>query len=395
MDLVMADSVGNAPQGRRWVALTAGIALLVIAVFVAAKSGSCAPQPSVSASGHTHTNSSGAGEGADDQSRPTALSQADASASAAESDASRRRGQGEVLARAEWGRDAGQVGRTRPDEANPEAPMAFVVQPDGTVIVLDQVNRRLQRFARDGSLLAPIALSLRAPQDLVLGPNGSLVVTDRLLDERVAVLDADGRERGRIPIVGSGIEHAGNVTSTIVDRDEILLERQHTRLVRAGRTDGTPLVGDAGARDTVPGRPTRDGTAFLRAGITETEAGRVYVTRLARPSEDHVYTRELRVPMQAVQILLLDSDRAGTIYLAVAGPDRTPVGQDAAIDAPHRLVLVCLEGSRGAVLGQVAIRANQGAEETFREFFVPDEGGAVYAARSERGVEYQRYDCRP
>lgn len=382
----------SAPMNRTWIVVT-GAGLAAVMAFVMMRSSSCAPQPATSASNNTHNQSSGSSTQRADRVATTPVAD-DASANANASDASARRAQGEVLARGEWGDDAGQLGRRQPQEANPEAPMAFVVQPDGTVVVLDQVNRRLQRYGRDGRPLAPIALSLRAPQDVTLGPGGSLVVTDRLLDERVAVLDADGRERGRIPIVGSGIEHAGNVTGTIVDGDDILLERQHSRVVRAGHTDGTPAVGDAGLRDTLPGRPTRDGSAFLRAGITEPETGRVYVTRFARPSEEHVYTREVRVPMQAVQIHLLDTDRQGTIYLAVAGPDRVAVGQDAAIDAPHRLVLVCLEGSRGAVLGQVTIRANRGAEETYRDFFVMDEGGAVFASRGESGVEYQRYDCR-
>ena len=46
----------------------------------------------------------------------------------------------EVFARAEWGNGQGRLGRIRPDEANPEAPMSLAQANDGTVVVLDQVN---------------------------------------------------------------------------------------------------------------------------------------------------------------------------------------------------------------------------------------------------------------
>src|SRR5262245_33049182 len=47
---------------------------------------------------------------------------------------------------ARWGSAPGQLGRRRGSEEAPEGPMSFAVGPGGDVLVLDQVNARVQRF---------------------------------------------------------------------------------------------------------------------------------------------------------------------------------------------------------------------------------------------------------
>jgi hypothetical protein len=81
---------------------------------------------------------------------------------------------------------------------------------------------------------------------------------------------------------------------------------------------------------------------------------------------------------------MLDSDRAGTIYIA-AEVERGEQGV---------VVLTCREPQRGATIGTAELPANTMPEETFRDMVVQDDGGVVYAVRSEQGVTYARASCR-
>jgi len=304
--------------------------------------------------------------------------------------------QGAVIARASWGSGPDQLAHSRPQEANPEAPMSHVVGPDGTIHVLDQVNRRIQRFSRDGRHLGSTAISLLGAQDLALTRDGNYVVLDRLADRTIAIVGQDGRERARLPIVGQGIERTGYVTGMFVDGNDVLLEREHGPLVRVGDSNG----GDTQNREEVPGRPTRDGRAWITAGITEQSEGRLYINAVARPSRDHMYTRELRVPMETRALVMLDSDARGVIYLGALGVPRSSVGTapvtgaDGGTEGNERILLMCIDGATGRPTGQTTLPPNTSADETYRDFTVPDEGGVIYQVRNDQGVEYRRYDCR-
>lgn len=332
------------------------------------------------------------------QSTPNGANDNDAGALAIETgDAGRTRfQQGTVIARAGWGSGPDQLAHSRPQEANPEAPMSHVVGPDGTIHVLDQVNRRIQRFSRDGRHLGSTPIPLLGAQDLALTRDGSYVVLDRLADRTIAIVGQDGRERARLPIVGQGIERTGYVTGMFVDGNDVLLEREHGPLVRVGDSNG----GDTQNREEIPGRPTRDGRAWITAGITDQTEGRLYINAVARPTRDHMYTRELRVPMETRALVMLDSDARGVIYLGALGAARSAAGtapiaqSDGGSEGNERILLMCLDGATGRPLGQTTLPPNTSADETYRDFTVPDEGGVIYQVRNDQGVEYRRYDCR-
>lgn len=325
---------------------------------------------------------------------PTQLAE-DASAApnanAAAGDASARLPQGTVLVRATWGSGPDQLGHNRPQEANPEAPMSSIVGPDGTIHVLDQVNRRIQRFSRDGRFLGSTPIGLLGAQDIALTRDGSYVVMDRLADRTIAIVGPDGTERGRLPITGENVERTGNVTGVFVDGNNVLVEREHGPLVRVGDSSG----GDTSNREEVPGRPTRDGRLWVTTAIVSASEGRMYLNAVARPSREHVYTREYRVPLELRTIVMLDSDANGVVYLGVTG---VSAGQSAATSdggaESERVLLMCVDGATGRTIGQTTLPPNTSADETFREFTVPDQGGVIYAVRSEQGVEYRQYDCR-
>lgn len=288
-----------------------------------------------------------------------------------------------VLVRARWGSGPDQLGRDRPSEANPEAPMSFTVDGAGNVLVLDQVNGRLVRFGRDGGVVGTVRLPLRAPQDIAVARDGTLVVLDRLGDAAVAIVEPDGRVRATLPLVGNGLSEGAQATAVIVDGENIYVEREHGPLVRVGDTHGH--VDEQ--RSEVPGRPTRDGRSYISAALIEAPAGRFYVNAVDRTTGEHRFTREIRVDLSLWGIVLLDTDRAGMIYVAVLGerPGSAP--------SVPAVRLLCLDPMDGRPIGQANLPANTDPDETFREMTVLDEGGVVYALRNEEGVNFQRFDC--
>jgi len=151
--------------------------------------------------------------------------------------------------------------------------------------------------------------------------------------------------------------------------------------VHLGSVSGAP----ADKREEIPGRPSRDGLSFLKAGIIDGDAGRVYVSSVERSSMKHRFTRELRMEGAARTIQLLDTDKSGVIYFAVV-LDRA--------DGGEAVYLSCMEPLQGNPMGSAWLPVNTMPEESFRDFAVQDEGGVIFALRTEQGVSYQRVDCK-
>ncbi len=261
-------------------------------------------------------------------------------------------------------------------------PMSLAVDGRGNVWVLDQVNGRIVKRGPDGRAESSVPIELPAAQDLAVADDGSVAVLDRFDHKAVALFDETGAPHGELPLGGEGIDDTGLVTGIVVDGDSVYAEREHGALVLLGNTAGAP----ADPRSEIPGRPSRDGKSFLNAGITDAQAGRTWVSSIDRATGDHRFTREVRLAGVAHQILLLDTDKSGTIYFAVEiaqGPSSQPV-----------VILTCLEPLTGLPVGSATLPANTLPEETFKDFTVLDDGGVIYAHRTEAGVTYQQYDCQ-
>jgi hypothetical protein len=294
----------------------------------------------------------------------------------------------QVLAELGWGSGASQLGRHRPQEANPEAPMSMAADMLGNVVVLDQVNGRLFRIDPDGKVIGTFPVTQQTPQDIAMARDGTLLVLDRLRDRTVAILDPDtGALRGELPVQGKGIPEPGLITGTFVEGSSVYVEREHGALVRIGDTSGTADL----ERPELPGRPTRDGRSYVLASITDRKTGRLLVNAVDRQTGQHRYTREYRFGFPVMSITLLDSDLSGTLYLGVAGelPSLTA-------EPPNNLGVrvFCLEPLEGKVLGQTDLPLNTLPEETFRDFAVLDEGGLLYRHITDSGVTLLRARCR-
>lgn len=281
-----------------------------------------------------------------------------------------------------WGSGPQALGRDRPQEANAEAPMSLVALPGGGSLVLDQVNGRLVRFDKDGRPTSTIKLPLQAPQDLAVARDGSIAVLDRLVDGAVAVLDPQGRPRGELKLEGKEIKEGGAVTGVFVDGNDVWVEREHETLVRLGDVKGKP---DA-ARTTAPGRPSVDGKLWLGAGIIQPQEGSFFVTAFERgETQKHRFTRRIVAGAPIRALMLLDSDRFGTIYAGFLLGDA---------QTPGEVMVICLSPLDGRPQGRIEFPANEGPDETFRELTVADEGGVLFLARDDRGARLQHGTCR-
>lgn len=292
-----------------------------------------------------------------------------------------------VIATLGWGSGKSQLGRARPHQGNPEAPMSVGFDRAGNALVLDQVNGRLVKLDEHGKPAGDVPLTLQNPQDLVVAKNGNTLVMDRLTDKAVAVIGPDGKQVGQLELGGRGIEDPGVLTGIFTDGDDVYVEREHGDLIRLGDTKGAADPD----RPEVPGRPTRDGKSYVSANISDGARGRVAVTLIDRVSREHRFTREVPFGMPVLTLLLLDTDQSGLIYLAALG-ERVPGGVSG--EAVATVDLLCLDPLDGRALGRAELPANTSADETFREMTVLDSGGVLYLYRTEQHAELRRVDCR-
>lgn len=273
-----------------------------------------------------------------------------------------------------FGRGPRALGRGTTPEGRPVAPASFLADATG-VMVLDQENARIVRS--DGT---SIPLPGARADDLARGEDGSLAVLDRLGAKDVAILDGQGRERGRLPLEGPGVASARDVSRVVVSGKDVYVEVDGGGpLVRIGTTDGKP----ADVRGEIPGIPTRDGGALLSAGITSERDGRAWVTA-ADAQGAHRWTRELRFPGELSAVGFLDSGGKGAVWaVLLAGSTR----------ADYTNWALCLDLETGRVRTSATLAVETPAWESFRDFAVRPDGSLVVARRSEQQVTYAAYPC--
>jgi hypothetical protein len=245
--------------------------------------------------------------------------------------------------------------------------------------VLDQVNSRVQVFA-GGKAVRSVPLPADTFQDLDLGPRGELALLDRLARQAVVFTGAGGAIAGEVGLGGAGVPAGGGVTGLFQRDDGTWVEVEHRDLVRvadaSGRADSN--------RPTLPGRPTGDGRAFLRAALDGREAA--VVLRRARDAD--AFTPLARVPFPApiLHLTALESDSRGRIFLA-AELLRRPAAEGSRPDAAELLVIL---GPDGAELGRVTLPPRLGPEEFYRPIRLGADGNVYQLSWDESGVTMRR-----
>lgn len=279
--------------------------------------------------------------------------------------------------RARWGSGRGELGHERPSEGNAEGPMSFARAGD-ELVVLDQVNRQLVRFDANGRVLSTTDVS-RTAQDLALAKDGTAVLLDRHGGHDVTVVDSRGRTIGEVPL-GTRAGEPGLVTGVFVDDRTVYVEKEHGSLVPIGTLDARTVDESV---PTIAGRPSKDGTLLLLAGLSSPTEGKAFVNATDRKTGSLRFARTIQFPRPARSIALLDTDARGTIYLGVA------------YESPPSTTVACMAPSDGHVIGRVTLPASSVPEESFRDLAVGDDGTIVYAVRNDDGVEYRSATCPP
>jgi hypothetical protein len=285
-----------------------------------------------------------------------------------------------VVLRGPWGSGPGQFGRRVASEGSPEAPTSLSVDASGDVAVLDQVNRRVQRF-RDGRFVGSLPLPSEAAQDLATSADGRVAVLDRLGAPSLTLFDAAGRPARTVPLVGGPIAEGGAVTGLFAAADGLYVEREHRELVRLTDARGEPDP----ARSTLWGRPGRDGATLLRAAIADRPRGMVTVSAASRATGAMDWSRTVALDGMVLHLVLLDGDRRGRAYLgAVVGRELS-----GAITDPHALVVRF--DRAGAPDATLRLPAPPEADELFRPMAIDDEGHVFALSPGPDGLSLVEY----
>jgi hypothetical protein len=291
---------------------------------------------------------------------------------------------GQTVIKAAWGSQPGQLGHKREDEGNAEGPMSLGTGPDGSIYVLDQVNRRVQHFGPDGKLLGSFDIGPDTTQDMLVDGKGRVTLLDRLGDGEVTFYDDNGKQLGQVPVVGGAIDEGGGVSGMIQGPDGLYLEREHVETVRVAGPDGKPDPD----RPTQPGRPTRDGAFYLAALIADAQAGTAIVRAFDHDAKV-AWARAITFVSPIIHLVFLDSDAKGHVYVAAfVGKEGLPPSFDMTDTA---IIVVRLGEPDGAAMGAITLQATGEPEEIFRELAVTDDGQIVQLYPTKDGIEVRRY----
>jgi hypothetical protein len=290
---------------------------------------------------------------------------------------------GKAVITGKWGSQPGEFGRRADPESNPEGPMAVVAGRNGEIDVVDQINRRVQRF-KDGKPIGSISMGGDTVQDAIAGKDGRMLLLDRLADQNVQVYGPDGKLQNELPIVGKGIPEGGGVTGVFSDDDGIYVEREHGTVVRIADATG---VADPNRPEMV-GRPSRDGRQLLQAQLTNRATGDITVIAFDRASNQAAWSQSVSLGAMVMHIITLDSDRSGNVYLAVDVGEESP-------QPPYTInnerVVIMRFGAGGTPRGSITIPPFGSADETFRPITVDDDGSVLVMTSGPKGISVTRY----
>ena len=176
-----------------------------------------------------------------------------------------------------------------------DEPRGIAVAADGSILVADAGNARIQRFTEDGSFLSELGVPGEGPGQLedpfaaALDSNGRTWVADRLND-RVQVFDADGafveEWRGTEPFF-----YGPRDVAIAADDTVFVLDQGRARVVRRPPAGGPSAFGGLGAGDGQLNDPTGLGVGGEIVAVADPRNGRIVVFGL-----DGSFVRAIPVP---------------------------------------------------------------------------------------------------
>lgn len=282
----------------------------------------------------------------------------------------------EVLAQGSWG----VLGRRNLPDGTFEGPMSVLSLPNGDVLVLDQVHRRIVRIA-SRQFVTVQTLRTDTAQDFVALATGGFAVLDRFPEHGIEVYRPDTPHPSRLHVPGA--HDLGGFTGFFSDEHGLYIERDFLQVYKLADARGTPLP-----VTNLLGRPGR-GPWLLSAWFLDRPSWEATLHVYRRhDGEKLVETKITGLPMPILQLGLFAQDRRRQLYLvAVCGIEET--------NEPYRLLdqaLFTIRFSKeGHETGRFQLPPLGREGNTFRPLFLDDEGRLLLLRVTEADVSVERY----
>ncbi len=287
-----------------------------------------------------------------------------------------------MVLRSTWGDGPGQYGRQ--EQGARPGPASLAVTADDTLLVLDRVNRRVQRLTRGGRPLAPLPTASQTVEDIAAAGQriwGLTYVPGRA-GYRVERYGEGGPDL-RLPL-RSDLELAtGLFVTGAPAAPELWVEQNHDTQLKVVAGGRALAAHEQTAR--VLGRPHR-GLPGWRLSALRRDARHAVVLGV-QPGHGARPLLEVQTPRDLVAIQELESDADGRVYLGLllgelSGPDDGPMNL-------RKVVVVWKRGWRRCLTVELAAKQ---ATDVFRPVAVSP-GGALYQLQTtEHQVLVRRWD---
>ncbi len=289
----------------------------------------------------------------------------------------------QVLLRGSPGTGAGQFGlqgNPARDDEDALGPASFAVGPAGSIVVLDALNARVERFDSRGRYVAAFPLARvhgaepGVEADLALGDDGNVFVFTESDAPALAQYDLSGRllVSGVLPPSFKGVD------LLFASRQRPVFLMQNGQAVRAELG-----WGGLRAEGPLPGLPLGD--LFIRAERVDRWRAAVklltYDGRVRRSVQLHS-----RVPVSGVR--LVGVNRRGEMVVAV---DRAEIIDE---QAPQAEVLLLAITQQGQLAGAISVPPGDRRFE-FREFSIAPDGTVVQMQSDAAEVRFVRWVLPP
>lgn len=288
-----------------------------------------------------------------------------------------RRGDGAVVVRGGWGRAPGAFGRV--EQASRPGPMSLTVGAGGAIHVLDQVNRRVQRFDAGGRLLGTTGGIAETAEDLVLAGGAYRIlvyVPGAPPRYRIDSVEPDsGRLLARLELPPALVLATRLIAAGDPAAPELWLELAQRETVLVARGD-VPVAGAGRANARILGRPA---PGLGRILARREESGRA--VRVERVLGGRYTGRHLRVelsePVLAIAASANAPDGTQALLLHLDASDAVPRRLAVVLPAAAAPFSVELDGERAC--------------DVFRPIALGPDGGLHVLESDESGVTVRRF----
>ena len=247
--------------------------------------------------------------------------------------------------------------------------------PDGSLDVVDWVNRRVEVFSASGSYLRAFALPNDKPMDIAVRPGGGLYLAELGMGATVYELDAAGRVTGRYP-VGFGV--SARVGATAGGPRVFVGPGQWTGVSLHA---GVPLSAEQQSQTETSYVPSADGSIGVAAPLGSNRFAVVWT----RPDGSRA----------GALVRLPPGVRPGTDYFVRPRPDGGAVVAEALWDDTHMGVGLFRFGATGTIDGFSLLpepSTQQDARFSTVRFRTP--GEVLVAYENAKALTIQRFEVK-